>query len=292
MKSGDAKISVTRVVSKTNSLSASWLLTLLLLLSLTATVQSQDFFYRTNHGKITITGNIGSTSSLTIPSTIHGLPVTCIGDDAFKSKSMTSVIIPDSITTIDVGAFCSCGYLTNVAIPNRVTSIGGWAFFGCSSLTSVAIPESVNAINGLAFGGCGSLILITVNALNSSYSSWGGVLFNKDLTTLIQYPGGKAGSYRIPNSVTSIGDWAFFQCTKLTSVTIPNSVTNLGDYSFHFCTNLRAVVFQGNAPSLNSRVFDRATHATVYYLPGTKGWGLNFGGRPTALYSPPPVLAK
>ena len=68
-----------------------------------------------------------------------------------------------------------------------------------------------------------------MDALNSVYSSVDGVLFNKSQTTLIQYPGGKAGSYTIPNSVTSIGDYAFSGCTSLTSVTIPNSVTSIGD---------------------------------------------------------------
>ena len=84
---------------------------------------------------------------------------------------------------------------------------------------------------------CTSLTAITVDALNSAYSSVDGVLFNKSQTTLIQYPAGKAGtSYTIPNSVTSIGDSAFSGCTSLTSVTIATSVTSIGDEAFYDCT--------------------------------------------------------
>ena len=113
-----------------------------------------------------------------------------------------------------------------------------------------------------------------MDALNSVYSSVDGVLFNKSQTTLIQCPGGKAGSYTIPNSVTSIGDSAFIDCTSLTNVTIPNSVTSIGDWAFDGCTSLTGVYFQGNAPSVGSDVFYNANTATVYYLPGTTGWAL------------------
>jgi formylglycine-generating enzyme required for sulfatase activity len=152
------------------------------------------------------------------------------------------------------------------------------------------------------------LTAITVDALNSFYSSEDGVLFNKSQTALIQYPEGKAGSYTIPNSVANIADSAFFGCTRLTGVTIPDSVTNIqgeaffhctgltnvatgkgvtsiGDAAFQYCTNLTGVYFQGNVPSGSPDVFDFDNNATVYYLPGTTGWGPTFGGRPTALWN-------
>jgi hypothetical protein len=89
----------------------------------------------------------------------------------------------------------------------------------------------------------------------------------------------------IPNSVTIIGNWAFYGCSGLTSVTIPNSVTTIGDQAFYNCTNLTGVYFQGNAPNGPS-VFSVDNNVTVYYLPGTTGWGSTFGGRPAMLWSP------
>jgi len=117
----------------------------------------------------------------------------------------------------------------------------------------------------LAFAGCPSLTAITVDPLNSVFSSVDGVLFNKGRTTLIGYPGGKVGSYTIPNSVTSIGN-----------------------YAFAYCSNLAGVYFRGNSPTPTNdlTVFQSATNVTVYYLPGTTGWGSTFDGRPTALWLP------
>jgi hypothetical protein len=124
-----------------------------------------------------------------------------------------------------------------------------------------------------------------------------GVLFNKSQTTLIQYPLGKAGSYTIPNSVTNIGDWAFFSCQGLTSVTASTNVTSIGDSAFGGCTNLTSVYFEGNAPGFGESVFVYRQGglgwgwqvwdpATIYYLLGTTGWSANFAGRPTAIWLP------
>src|ERR1035437_6548260 len=107
-----------------------------------------------------------------------------------------AVTIPDTITGLPV------------------TSIGSSAFYYCTRLTSVTIGNSVTNIGYRAFDSCTSLIAITVAATNSVYSSVAGVLFNKSQTTLIQCPGGKAGSYTIPNTVTSIGSYAFYYCSS------------------------------------------------------------------------------
>jgi hypothetical protein len=175
-----------------------------------------------------------------------------------------------------------------VTIGNSVTSIGDSAFSDCTSLTSVTIPNSVTSIGRGAFWSCTSLTSITVDAANPNDSSdVAGVLFNKTQTTLIQCPGGKAGSYTIPNSVTNIGDFAFSSCTSLTSVTIPNSVTTISRYAFHYCTSLTSVYFEGNAPtSVQPEAFGQVSNPTVYYLPGTTGWGATFAGRPTVLWNP------
>ena len=125
-----------------------------------------------------------------------------------------------------------------ITIPSKidgksVTSIGHSAFDGCRGLTSITIPNSVTSIGDWAFEHCTGLTSINVASGNNYYSDNNGVLFNKKKTELIRYPEGKSQtSYTIPNSVTSIGVGAFFDCTGLTSITIPNSVTSIGDGAF------------------------------------------------------------
>jgi hypothetical protein len=166
-----------------------------------------------------------------------------------------------------------------------VTAIGNGAFQQ-ASINSVTIPPSVASIGDYAFMDCASLIEIIVYPANPSYSSSGGVLFNKSRTTLIQCPGGKPGSYAIPGSVTNIGDGAFDGCASLTNVTIPSSVTYIADYAFYNCTSLQGVFFAGNTPGDGGNVFSGPNNAIVYYLPGTTGWGVTFAGRPTRLWNP------
>jgi hypothetical protein len=137
-------------------------------------------------------------------------------------------------------------------IPNSVTSIGWGAFISCVSLTSVTIPKNVTSIWGAAFGYCTSLTAINVDTANTAYSSIDGVLYNKTQTFLFTYPERKSDStFTIPNSVTSIGDDAFFFCNNLASVIIPSSVTSIGDNAFRACTRLVSVTFQGTIASAN-----------------------------------------
>jgi len=157
-----------------------------LMLTLPAVVHAQ-FTFTPNNGAITITGYTGPGGNVVIPNTTNGLPVTSIGNRAFYY----------------------CRNLTSATIDTNVTSIGDEAFSSCTSLTNVTIPNSIINIGTSAFSWCTSLSAIIVDALNSCYSSVDGVLFNKSQTTLIQCPGGKGGSYSIPDSVTTIGNYAF-----------------------------------------------------------------------------------
>ena len=196
--------------------------------------------------------------------------VTSIGNDAFAYCSgLTSIDIPNSVTSIGISAFVYCSGLTSIDIPNSVTSIGISAFFSCTGLTSVTIPNSVKSIGFGLFEGCSNLIKINVNENNTNYSSIDGVLFNKSQTELIQYPGGKQGSYAIPNSVTSIGRSAFWECHGLTSVTIPNSVTNIGYGVFYNCTRLTSVTIPNSVTSIGNVAFGRCSGLTSIDIPSS-----------------------
>ena len=236
----------------------------LALLALPAVVQAQ-FILSTNNEQITIMGYTGSGGVVSIPDTINGLPVTSIGDSAFFDCSrLTSVTISSSVTNIGFMAFSGCASLTNATIPNSVTRINAKAFGGCTSLISITIPSSVNRIGSNAFGGCTSLTGIVVNESNAVYSSVGGVLFDKNQTTLIQYPNGKAASsYAIPNGVTSIGFWAFSSCHSLTNVTIPNSVTSISGYAFEGFTSLISITIPSSVNRIGSNAFGGCTSLTA-----------------------------
>jgi hypothetical protein len=164
--------------------------------------------------------------------------------------------IPASVTSIGSYAFVGCSSLTSVTIPDSVTSIESAAFADCSSLTSVTIPDSVTSIGNYAFVACNSLMSIGVVAGNSEYTSQDGVLFDKNKTTLIQYPAGKQnGHYSISASVTSIGNYAFWECSSLTSVTIPDSVTSIGDEAFSGCSSLTSVTIPDSVTSIEHAAF-------------------------------------
>ena len=150
-----------------------------------------------------------------------------------------------SVTRIGYRAFSDCSGLTSVTIPNSVTSIGNYALSGCSRLTSIEIPNSVTSIGNYALSGCYGLTAIDVAIDNLNYCSLDGVLYNKDKTTLIQYPKAKTDAvFVVPNSVTSIGNEAFAACKCMTNVTIPNSVTSIGNEAF---ANVLNVVYNGSA---------------------------------------------
>ena len=213
-----------------------------------------------------------SLTSVIIPNS-----VTSIGNSAFNGCSLlTSVTIPNSVTSIGDGAFSDCSGLTTVTIPNSVTSIGNGAFCKCSGLTSITIPNSVRSIGSGAFMVCSGLNSISVENGNTNYDSRNNcnAIIETASNTLI------AGckNTTIPNSVTSIGSYAFYGCSGLTSVTIPNSVTSIGNWAFDRA-DISTVIslienpFTITGKTSDSRTFSQNTflNATLYVPKGTIG---------------------
>jgi len=167
-----------------------------------------------------------------------------------RGKAET-IIIPNSVKTIGNHAFIFC-QLTSVEIPNSVIDIGNSAFGGCFNLEKIEIPGSVILIGIESFGLCNSLTTIDVDVSNPNYSSDDGILYNKLQDVLMCCPGAKTETITIPNTVETIGFYAFSRCGKLTSVIIPNSVTYIEDGAFSYCTGLTSVTI-GSAVSMIGR---------------------------------------
>ncbi len=161
------------------------------------------------------------------------------------------ISIPEGVTSIEGVAFAGCSGLTQISIPESVTSIGGWAFRGCSGLTQIRIPAGVTNIEEGAFL-CNSLLNtnfteIIVDSNNPAYASQNGILYDKKREQLMYCPVGKKGKISIPEGVTSIKNWAFENCYKLTEISIPKSVTKIETYGFYGADqNATLLVYKGS----------------------------------------------
>ena len=170
-------------------------------------------------------------------------------------RSLTSLVIPDSVTNIGDYAFSGCRSLTSLVIPDSVTNIGDYAFEGCGSLSSLVLPDGVTSIGKCAFRGCGSLSSLV---LPDGVINIGGNAFAdcKSLRSVV-----------IPNSVTSIGGGAFGGCKSLHSVVIPDSVTSIGDYAFSGCSALSSVVIPDSVSCIGNRAFSGCTSLSSLVIP-------------------------
>ena len=189
-----------------------------------------------------------------------------------KDKSIKSVVIPSGVTSIEWGAFSYCSNLTRITIPDSVTSIGNGAFWWCSSLSSITIPDTVTSIGDFAFSSVQSVQVSTQNPVFSVDGS--GVLINKKEKKLLYAPPSLSGNYTIPDSVTSIGECAFWRCSSLTSITIPDSVTSIGDSAFEGCSNLTSITIPDSVTSIGDRAFLSCKNLTNITIPsGVKSIG-------------------
>ncbi len=217
--------------------------------------------------ELTCPGTIGteSWSGFTKPTGNVVLPIsvqhngvtyttTSIGNYAFYDcTGLISVAIPNSVTAIGYSAFWDCGGLTSIAIPNSTTSIEDDAFNTCIGLTSIFIPNSVTYIGRNPFGGCSGLEQITVDIGNTVYDSREGcnAIIKSNTNELIT----GCKNTVIPNSITSIGVWAFLYCTGLSSIVIPNSVNSIGTYAFYGCRGLTSIVIPNSVTYIGTNPF-------------------------------------
>lgn len=247
---------------------------------------------------LTTIGNNGFEScsgltSIAIPNTVN-----TFGNYAFYSCTrLTSFKIPNELTSLGFYAFSYCNLLTAFTvevsnpsysvingvlfnkdqstlilypvgkqgaytIPSATTTIATSAFYRSTQLTSVNIPGTVTSIGSYAFTYCSNLTEFITDTNNSNYSVVDGVLFDKNRTTLILYPAGKIGDYSIPNSVQTIGNYAFSSSAKMTSINIPNSVSTIGNYAFYYCNTLDNLNIPSTVTAIGSSAF--------YYCTGLK----------------------
>ena len=194
--------------------------------------------------------------------------VTSIGDNAFSwCDGLTSIEIGNSVTSIGKSAFYDCKGLTSVEIPNSVTIIGESAFSGCTGLTSIEIPNSVTSIGNAAFFLCTGLISIIVDDNNTKYDSRENcnAIIETETNTLVS----GCKNTIIPNSVTNIGNYTFYGCTGLTSITIPNSVTSIGYEAFRGCSGLTSVVIGNSVTSIGEKAFYYCQGLTSIEIPNS-----------------------
>ena len=184
--------------------------------------------------------------------------------------NVNSIIVEEGVTSIGEEAFSSCTNLEQVTLSSTVKSIGYFAFYDCPMLKSITIPAGVESIANCAFSDCSSLTEIIVDENNEQYVSVDGVLFSKDMTTLVAYPAGiKAEAYEIPSSVIDISAKAFAGCENLKDITIPDGVENIGWSAFSRCMNLKSIVVPDSVKSIEDIAFFECYSLESITLPDT-----------------------
>lgn len=178
-----------------------------------------------------------------------------------------TLTIPEGVETIEVHAVESCWELSSVISPESLQVIEPWAFSNCTSLKSVVIPGKNTLIEIDAFAYCTSLSEIQVTSNNQHLTTVDGVLFTKDMKTLLTCPGAKKGAYTIPDGVTKIEEYAFSYCSGLTEINIPNSVTTIVYCAFDGCSNLQTIVLPDSLTELQHSLFMNCTRLSSVTVP-------------------------
>lgn len=213
-----------------------------------------DYSYEIlNDGTLRLYQYEGTDTNIVVPDTIDGRKVTVLGNSTFQyctqASDIESVTLPDSLTTIEKNAFYNCEKLKSVTIPQNVSSIGLAAF-----------------VEGLSES---SLTEIKVDPENPYFSEKDGVVFSKDGTKLIVFPSGRSGDYQIPDGTVSVGDYAFYYCVNVSSITVPGSVRSLGEGAFGNCSSLTKAVLNEGLEEIGEYVFQSSSGICDIIIPAS-----------------------
>ena len=266
-------------------------------------IPNNDFMFSVSGNYATITSYNGLDTELEIPKyMIDGknyYKVTSIGSRAFyECNSLINIVIPESVTSIGDGAFLGCSSLTSILIPEGVASIGYQAFLGCSSLISITLPDTLTSIGYESFRNCSSLTSIVIPESVTSIGS--GAFYNCSSLEDVYYKGTIEDwcnisfdyydsnpmyytdnfymldennewylptEIEIPSTLTSIGNYAFYGCSSLTSIVIPEGVISIGESAFSYCSSLTSIVIPESVASIGERAFCYCSSLTSITLP-------------------------
>ena len=193
--------------------------------------------------------------------------VRVIDDGCFMYWSeMSGILLPEGITRIGDRAFLDCRSLQNITLPESLTVIDSCAFLKCESLKSIRIPKNVSRIGKSAFGGCTSLERIEVDERNPFFTSRNGVLYDKDMHTLLCCPCGSS-CFDIPENVTRLGDSAFRSCGKLKKIGVPGHVKHIGRCAFKDCQNLLEIRIGEGVKSIGEKAFAWCGNLEETFIP-------------------------
>ena len=213
-----------------------------------------DYSYEIlNDGTLRLYQYEGTDTNIVVPDTIDRRKVTVLGNSTFQyctqASDIESVTLPDSLTTIEKNAFYNCEKLKSVTIPQNVSSIGLAAF-----------------VEGLSES---SLTEIKVDPENPYFSEKDGVVFSKDGTKLIVFPSGRSGDYQIPDGTVSVGDYAFYYCVNVSSITVPGSVRSLGEGAFGNCSSLTKAVLNEGLEEIGEYAFQSSSGIRDIIIPAS-----------------------